>query len=130
MKVAAFYPSWKRLDITVTRTTYWKSISHSYAIHVCKGTFRIMQNISRLLSVSECVLKVVMSNDDTQYFVKPCLTFIFQILDVENVIIVVSRWFGGILLGADRFKLINNCTRDILQECHYISKKVQLFVLV
>ncbi|KAI9320527.1 ribosomal protein S5 domain 2-type protein [Dichotomocladium elegans] len=37
-----------------------------------------------------------------------------------NVVVVVSRWFGGILLGADRFKDINNCARKALEECGYI----------
>ncbi|XP_016410075.1 protein IMPACT [Sinocyclocheilus rhinocerous] len=36
------------------------------------------------------------------------------ILDVRNVLVVVSRWYGGILLGPDRFKHINNCARNIL----------------
>ena len=44
-----------------------------------------------------------------------------QILDVKNVIIVVSRWFGGILLGGDRFKLINNAARDALELGTYIT---------
>ncbi|MPC15812.1 Protein IMPACT-B [Portunus trituberculatus] len=43
-----------------------------------------------------------------------------QILDVSNVMVVVSRWFGGILLGPDRFKHINNATRQILDSCGYI----------
>uniref|UniRef100_A0A673FRJ4 RWD domain-containing protein n=1 Tax=Sinocyclocheilus rhinocerous TaxID=307959 RepID=A0A673FRJ4_9TELE len=38
----------------------------------------------------------------------------FLILDVRNVLVVVSRWYGGILLGPDRFKHINNCARNIL----------------
>jgi Uncharacterized protein family UPF0029/RWD domain len=31
-----------------------------------------------------------------------------------NVCIVVSRWYGGIQLGPDRFKHINNVARDLL----------------
>ncbi|KAK8395543.1 hypothetical protein O3P69_005569 [Scylla paramamosain] len=45
---------------------------------------------------------------------------LLQILDVSNVMVVVSRWFGGILLGPDRFKHINNATRQILDSCGYI----------
>jgi len=47
---------------------------------------------------------------------------LFQITDVRNVMVVVSRWYGGILLGPDRFKHINNCTRAILEEHHFINK--------
>jgi putative IMPACT (imprinted ancient) family translation regulator len=31
---------------------------------------------------------------------------LLDILDVENVLVVVSRWFGGIQLGPDRFKVL------------------------
>uniref|UniRef100_A0A8C9YC37 Impact RWD domain protein n=1 Tax=Sander lucioperca TaxID=283035 RepID=A0A8C9YC37_SANLU len=47
----------------------------------------------------------------------------FTILDVSNVMVVVSRWYGGILLGPDRFKHINNCARNILVEQGYTAKK-------
>ncbi|KAG7467786.1 IMPACT protein [Solea senegalensis] len=47
------------------------------------------------------------------------LLHLMQILDVRNVMVVVSRWYGGILLGPDRFKHINNCARNILVEEGY-----------
>jgi hypothetical protein len=36
-------------------------------------------------------------------------------------VVVVSRWFGGILLGPDRFKHINNAARSLLNSCGYIK---------
>lgn len=47
--------------------------------------------------------------------------FSIQILDVKNVVVVVTRWFGGILLGGDRFKHINNAARDALELGGYVS---------
>ncbi|XP_053094212.1 protein IMPACT isoform X2 [Pangasianodon hypophthalmus] len=47
------------------------------------------------------------------------LLHLLQILDVRNVLVVVSRWYGGILLGPDRFKHINNCARSILVQEGY-----------
>ncbi|XP_013012678.1 protein IMPACT isoform X2 [Cavia porcellus] len=49
------------------------------------------------------------------------LLHLMEILNVRNVMVVVSRWYGGILLGPDRFKHINNCARNILVEKNYIS---------
>lgn len=49
------------------------------------------------------------------------LLHLMQILDVRNVMVVVSRWYGGILLGPDRFKHINNCARNILVEEGYTA---------
>ncbi|OWF48806.1 protein IMPACT-like isoform X1 [Mizuhopecten yessoensis] len=48
---------------------------------------------------------------------------LLQILDSDNVMVVVSRWYGGILLGPDRFKHINNAARGLLEEHGYIKSK-------
>uniref|UniRef100_A0A3B3DJF6 Impact RWD domain protein n=1 Tax=Oryzias melastigma TaxID=30732 RepID=A0A3B3DJF6_ORYME len=53
------------------------------------------------------------------------LLHLLQILDVHNVMVVVSRWYGGVLLGPDRFKHINNCARNILVEEGYVGSVVR-----
>uniref|UniRef100_A0A8C7H3F1 Impact RWD domain protein n=1 Tax=Oncorhynchus kisutch TaxID=8019 RepID=A0A8C7H3F1_ONCKI len=53
------------------------------------------------------------------------LLHLLQILDVRNVLVVVSRWYGGILLGPDRFKHINNSARNILVQEGYTSSAVR-----
>ncbi|KAK5986994.1 Protein IMPACT [Trichostrongylus colubriformis] len=35
-------------------------------------------------------------------------------MDASNVLVIVSRWYGGIHLGPDRFRHINNLTREIV----------------
>ncbi|XP_040613793.1 protein IMPACT isoform X3 [Mesocricetus auratus] len=68
--------------------------------------------------------------EDKQTFLQDCeddgetaaggrLLHLMEILNVKNVIVVVSRWYGGILLGPDRFKHINNCARNILVERNF-----------
>ena len=42
------------------------------------------------------------------------------VVQVEDVIVVVSRWYGGIQLGADRFKHINNVARALLDATGFI----------
>ncbi len=37
--------------------------------------------------------------------------------------VVVSRWYGGILLGPARFTYINNAARELLDACGYIAAK-------
>ena len=39
------------------------------------------------------------------------------------MVVVVSRWFGGTLLGPSRFTHINNAARQLLDECGYIKGK-------
>lgn len=43
------------------------------------------------------------------------LLHLLQILDVKNVIVVVTRWYGGVHLGPDRFRHINNAARQVLE---------------
>ncbi|EIW61134.1 UPF0029-domain-containing protein [Trametes versicolor FP-101664 SS1] len=43
------------------------------------------------------------------------LAHLLQILEVDNVLIVVTRYFGGIHLGPDRFKHINQAARNALE---------------
>jgi putative IMPACT (imprinted ancient) family translation regulator len=41
--------------------------------------------------------------------------------DVHDAVVVVSRWFGGILLGPARFGLINNTARQLLEQTGFIQ---------
>jgi putative IMPACT (imprinted ancient) family translation regulator len=36
---------------------------------------------------------------------------------------VVTRWYGGIHLGPDRFKIINNVARSLLDDEGYVKQK-------
>lgn len=47
-------------------------------------------------------------DDDGETAAGGRLLHLLQMVDAINVVVVVSRWFGGILLGPDRFKHINN----------------------
>lgn len=60
-------------------------------------------------------------DDDGENAAGSRLLHLLQIVDAINVVVVVSRWFGGILLGPDRFKHINNAARSLLVSCNYIK---------
>ncbi|KAG0215419.1 hypothetical protein BGX28_010124 [Mortierella sp. GBA30] len=61
------------------------------------------------------------NDDDGETAAGSRLLHLMSILDVRNVVVVVSRWYGGIPLSADRFKHINNAARQLLDECGYIQ---------
>jgi putative IMPACT (imprinted ancient) family translation regulator len=44
-----------------------------------------------------------------------------QVADIQNAVVVVSRWFGGILLGPARFGLINNTARQLLEQTGFLK---------
>jgi hypothetical protein len=54
-------------------------------------------------------------DDDGETAAGSRLAHLLEILEVENVLVVVTRWFGGIHLGPDRFKHINQAGRDALE---------------
>ena len=49
------------------------------------------------------------------------LASLLDMCNVENVFVVVSRWFGGSLLGPARFKWIAGVARDGLVQGGYLS---------
>jgi len=55
------------------------------------------------------------NDDDGEDQAGSRLTHLLHLMGVKNMMVVVSRWFGGILLGADRFKHINNVAREIIE---------------
>ncbi|KAF5394723.1 Impact RWD domain protein transcript variant X2 [Paragonimus heterotremus] len=53
-------------------------------------------------------------DDDGETHAGSRLLHLLTISGVENVAVMVSRWYGGIQLGPDRFKHINNVARQLL----------------
>ncbi|KAL1970739.1 hypothetical protein VTN77DRAFT_2573 [Rasamsonia byssochlamydoides] len=53
-------------------------------------------------------------DDDGETAAGGRLLHLMQLMDVWDVVVVVSRWYGGIKLGPDRFRIINNVGRDAL----------------
>lgn len=51
-------------------------------------------------------------DDDGETAAGGRLLRLLQIMDVWGVLVVVSRWYGGVRLGPDRFRIINQVARD------------------
>jgi hypothetical protein len=41
------------------------------------------------------------------------LLYMLERMDVRNTLVVVTRWYGGIQLGPDRFKHITGCAKQV-----------------
>ncbi len=48
---------------------------------------------------------------------------VLDAFEVPGVLVVVSRWFGGVLLGPSRFKYINQACQQVLEQCGYARKR-------
>lgn len=55
-------------------------------------------------------------DDDGECAAGGRLAEMVRLMGASNVIVVVSRWFGGVLLGPSRFKFICNTARNLLEE--------------
>ncbi|KAF1918883.1 ribosomal protein S5 domain 2-type protein [Ampelomyces quisqualis] len=53
-------------------------------------------------------------DDDGETAAGSRMLHLMQLMDVWDVIVVVTRWYGGILLGPDRFRIINTAAREAL----------------
>ncbi|KAL3485467.1 ribosomal protein S5 domain 2-type protein [Aspergillus germanicus] len=53
-------------------------------------------------------------DDDGETAAGGRLLHLMQLMDVWDVVVVVTRWYGGIHLGPDRFRIINAVGRDAL----------------
>lgn len=54
-----------------------------------------------------------------------CMLHVLKMANIENVVVVVSRYFSGAHIGPDRFKHIKNCARDALVEGGYLHTESQ-----
>eukprot|EP01119_Soliformovum_irregulare_P020546 TRINITY_DN6676_c0_g1_i3.p1 TRINITY_DN6676_c0_g1~~TRINITY_DN6676_c0_g1_i3.p1 ORF type:complete len:551 (-),score=114.33 TRINITY_DN6676_c0_g1_i3:772-2298(-) len=54
-------------------------------------------------------------DDDGETGAGEKMLFLVQRLQVVNVVVIVTRWFGGIMLGNDRFKDISNTAKEVLE---------------
>ncbi|XP_039765762.1 protein IMPACT-like isoform X2 [Pararge aegeria] len=61
-------------------------------------------------------------SDDGEAHAGGRMLHLLQILDQKNTVVVVSRWYGGIQLGPDRFRHINNATRQVIQQAGLLKK--------
>ncbi|KAL2608170.1 hypothetical protein R1flu_026743 [Riccia fluitans] len=61
-------------------------------------------------------------DDDGENAAGGRLLHLLEMCKCKNVVVVVSRWYGGTLLGPDRFKHINNVARELLDAQGFIPK--------
>lgn len=73
--------------------------------------YRILKTLSnnRIIEQNDC-------DCDGEAGAGPKLLKLLHLMKVVNVIVIVTRWYGGINLGSDRFRHITNLAREIILE--------------
>jgi hypothetical protein len=60
-------------------------------------------------------------DDDGETGAADKILFMMRVADVRNVAVCVTRWYGGVQLGPDRFRIISNCARQLLVQHKYLE---------
>ncbi|XP_068788486.1 protein IMPACT isoform X2 [Struthio camelus] len=123
--------------ITDRRSTFQAHLAPVVTPRQVKRVLEKLYENKKIASATHNIYAYRIYCGDKQTFLQDCeddgetaaggrLLHLMQILNVHNVLVVVSRWYGGILLGPDRFKHINNCARAILVEYNYEESSKQV----
>ena len=63
-------------------------------------------------------------DDDGETAAGGRLLHLLQLMDVWGLLVVVSRWYGGIKLGPNRFIIINNIAREAIIEGGWTKSRI------
>ena len=61
-------------------------------------------------------------DDDGETAAGGRLLHLMQLMNIWDVMIVVTRWYGGVHLGPDRFRIINQVARDALAQGSFLEE--------
>ncbi|EXJ93598.1 hypothetical protein A1O1_01990 [Capronia coronata CBS 617.96] len=64
-------------------------------------------------------------DDDGESAAGGRLLHLMQLMDVWNVLVVVTRWYGGVKLGPDRFRCINSVAREVLVKGGFAKEEAE-----
>ncbi|XP_045152041.1 protein IMPACT isoform X2 [Echinops telfairi] len=120
------------VPITDRRSTFQAHLAPVVCLQQVKMVLSKLYENKKIANATHNIYAYRIYCEDKQTFLQDCeddgetaaggrLLHLMEILNVRNVLVIVSRWYGGILIGPDRFKHINNCARNILLEKNYIS---------
>jgi hypothetical protein len=129
-------PSW-----IITTVTEKKSVFVARCTSV-SSLAEAKQNLAHLLATDKRVAKATHNitawrikgeggtaiqdcDDDGETAAGSRMLKLLQVVDAWDVMVVVSRWYGGIKLGPDRFRLINNVAREALVMGKFIVDDVK-----
>ncbi|CAH2284962.1 IMPACT isoform X2 [Pelobates cultripes] len=118
--------------ISDRRSTFQAHLAHVVSPLQVKAVLNKLYENKKIAAATHNIYAYRIHSKKTNTFIQDCeddgetaagkrLLHLMQILDARDVMVVVSRWYGGILLGPDRFKHINNCARNILVEHNYTN---------
>ncbi|XP_044576141.1 protein IMPACT-A-like [Cotesia glomerata] len=120
-------------DVIVDRKSSFQGhAAQVFSVHDVKNVLKKLYEIKKIEQATHNMYayRIVTDNknfaqdceDDGESQAGSRLLHFLQIVDAKNVLVVISRWYGGIHLGPDRFRHINNAARQVLEAANLISR--------
>lgn len=111
--------------VTVKKSSFQGHVAIVHTLQEVKAVLRKLKENRKVSQATHNIVAYRLSGINETSFIQDYaddgevnaggrLLHLLHIMDVKNIVVIVSRWFGGVLLGPDRFRLINNCARDVI----------------
>ena len=93
--------------------------------HTARATHTISAHRVRTPSAAKMIGEVLYEDcdDDGEIAAGRRLLHLLQVMNVWNVLVIVSRWYGGVKLGPDRFNIINDVAREAVVKGGWTQSK-------
>ncbi|KAF2208474.1 hypothetical protein CERZMDRAFT_49014 [Cercospora zeae-maydis SCOH1-5] len=128
-------PPWAESDVVtekksvfLARATPVSSVDEakSYLAHLLatdKKVAKATHNITAWRIRGENGVQFQDCDDDGEDAAGGRLLHLLELMGLWNVMVVVSRWYGGVKLGPDRFRLINQAARDAVVKGGFVLEE-------
>ncbi|XP_065062825.1 protein IMPACT-like [Rhopilema esculentum] len=107
------------------KSTFQAHVANVFTEDQVKAVISHLKDNRKIARASHNIMAYRIETSRKDHFLHDCdddgeneagsrLMHLLEILNAKNIVVIVSRWYGGILLGPDRFKHINNCARELI----------------
>ncbi|KAF9564808.1 ribosomal protein S5 domain 2-like protein [Agrocybe pediades] len=97
-------------------------ISHLTSLPALKKATHCMYAYRIVPDVPTPSVKMVGQHDGGEKGSGERLSRLLEALQCTNVVVVVSRWYGGVKLGSDRWKLISTVAKEALYKGNFAKE--------
>ncbi|KAF2725211.1 UPF0029-domain-containing protein [Polychaeton citri CBS 116435] len=109
----------EKKSVFVARSAYVTSVDEakSYVAHLLttdKKAAKATHNITAWRIRGQHGVQFQDCDDDGETAAGGRLLHLLELMGVWNVMVVVTRWYGGVHLGPDRFRIINQVAREAI----------------
>eukprot|EP01025_Chloroclados_australasicus_P011350 TRINITY_DN14908_c3_g1_i1.p1 TRINITY_DN14908_c3_g1~~TRINITY_DN14908_c3_g1_i1.p1 ORF type:complete len:314 (+),score=39.07 TRINITY_DN14908_c3_g1_i1:101-1042(+) len=119
---------------TERKSTFQAHCLHVKSLEEIEAMMKVLLQNNKIRNATHNIMAYRIYNPVTNAFIQDFdddgetaaggrMLHMLQAANVRDAVVVVSRWFGGVLLGPSRFSCINNTARQLLEQEGYIVKE-------